>query len=54
MSIPQIIMIFYLSVMVFGGLVLNGKPKTGKYQFATIFIEMLLLFVVLYAGGFWN
>ena len=54
MNIPQIMMVFYLVVLTLGGLVLNGKPKTGEYQFSSVFIEVLLLFAILYAGGFWN
>lgn len=54
MNIPQLMMAFYLVVMTLGGIILNGKPKTGKYEFGGMFIEVLLLFAILYAGGFWN
>ena len=54
MNVPQIMMVFYLTVLILGGIVLNGKPKTGKYEFGSVFIEVLLLFAILYAGGFWD
>lgn len=54
MKIPQIMMVFYLVVLTLGGIVLNGKPKTGKHEFGAIFVEVLLLFAILYAGGFWD
>jgi len=54
MNVPQVMMATYMGLMVIGGVILNGKPKTGKYEFGEIFIEMLLLFAILYAGGFWG
>lgn len=54
MNVPQIMMAFYLTVIILGGIILHGKPKTGKYEFGDIFTEALLLFAILYAGGFWD
>ena len=54
MSIWQILMAIHLSILFIGSIVLHGKPRTGKYDFLPTFMETLLLFVILYAGGFWD
>ena len=54
MSWQQIAVIIYIAFMLLAGVALDGKPRTGKYSYASVSIEMILLFIVLYTGGFWG
>lgn len=33
---------------------LHGEPKTGKYDAGVTIIANLIMFGILYAGGFWE
>jgi len=54
MKWQQTTMMFYIALMLAIGMFMNGKPRTGKYSFVSVFIEMGLLFVVLSTAGFWD
>ena len=54
MGFWQIVMIVYFIIYTVCGLVMNGKPRTGKYSIVDIVMTEIMLALVLYEGGFWN
>ena len=54
MGWQQIVVIVYLALLLIGGLILDGKPRSGTYRFASVLFEVVALFALLYTGGFWN
>ena len=51
---PQFVMAGLLLADVFLTIVLHGEPKEGTYDAGVTIISNLVVFGILYAGGFWN
>ena len=54
MGWQQIVVIIYFSILLIGGLILDGEKRTGEYKFSSVFFEVLALAALLYTGGFWD
>ena len=54
MGIPQILMIFILSLSVIVHIVKNGEPMDIRYDGVANFIAKAITAGILYAGGFWS
>ena len=51
---PQIIMGGLMLLDVLLTVALHGEPKTGEYDAGVTLISNLIVFAILYAGGFWG
>ena len=51
---PQFVMAWLLLADVGLSCVLHGEPKEGKYDAGVTIIANLIIFGILYAGGFWE
>jgi hypothetical protein len=54
MNGAQVTMVAIYALNIYIGLTEHGKPKTGKTSFATNLISVILSFLILRWGGFWN
>ena len=54
MKWPQFVMAGLLLADVFLTTALHGEPKTGNYDIGVTLISNLVVFGILYAGGFWG
>lgn len=54
MGVAQIFLIIWLGVNLLTSAYLHGKPKSGNHNFWVDVITILILFLILYLGGFFN
>ncbi len=52
--IPQIIYLILLGIAICDAIHKHGKPKTGNYDATPIFIGILVQFIIMWWGGFFN
>ncbi len=52
--IPQIIYLILLGIAICDAIHKHGKPKTGNYDATPIFIGILIQFIIMWWGGFFN
>ena len=54
MGIPQILIIVWYALGLGVMLALHGKPQTESYSFWKSLFITVVMFALLYWGGFWN
>lgn len=54
MGIPQIAIIVLYSLSLGASLILDGKPRDGKYSFWTTLVTDIIIMVLLAKGGFFK
>lgn len=50
---PQIAWAVGTGVVLLLSALLNGEPRTGKYNFGIVLLSTLFMAFVLWSGGFW-
>lgn len=54
MHLPQIIYIAFTALSLGVNMAVHGKPKTGKENFGTVLIGVIITYAILVWGGFFK